>query len=98
LKYNLTLTRSNELDIIVTDLLDHLFSLIPTSVSKNWIKFTQYFELWKGFAEQGQVQFDYMIKKSNKKHTIGSKYANPNFAPLLKTVSILVDRLMKTCP
>ena len=40
-----------------------MFSLIPNIVSKNWIKFTQYFEFWKGFEALGAVQFDFMVRK-----------------------------------
>lgn len=113
-KYKLPLSRSNEIDIQVVDFLDGMFAMIPTTVSKNWIKFTQYFEFWKQFATAGPAQFDYLISKecishfydyflekksplgiyANKKHAIGSKYASPNFAPLLETANYLI---MQVC-
>lgn len=42
-KHQLPLTRSNDIDTQLVEFLDALFALIPTTVSKNWIKFTQYF-------------------------------------------------------
>lgn len=39
----LTLTGQNELDNKIVAFLDQLFSLLPTSVSKAWTKFGQYF-------------------------------------------------------
>lgn len=95
-----------------------MFSLIPTKVSKNWIKFTQYFDFWKDFATQGKAQFDYLIRKecishfydyfldkksplgiyANKQHSIGNKYVNPNFAPLLETANYLLMQLCTNDP
>ena len=112
-KCQLTLTNSNPTDSQIVEFLDAMFSMIPTLVSKNWIKFTQYFEFWKHFATQGPVQFEYLIQKgcishfydyflekksqlgiyANKKHAIGSKYASPNFAPLLETANYLIMQL-----
>jgi ubiquitin carboxyl-terminal hydrolase 34 len=117
-KYQLALTREGDIDTQIVDFLDAMFSLIPTTVSKNWIKFTQYFEFWKQFATTGIPQFDYLIRKecishfydyflekksplgiyANKKHVIGSKYASPNFAPLLETANYLIMKLCSTDP
>lgn len=33
-------------NLLVVGFLDNLFSLIPTTVSKCWTKFNQYFEFW----------------------------------------------------
>lgn len=117
-KHQLPLTRSNDIDTQLVEFLDALFALIPTTVSKNWIKFTQYFEFWKQLATSGPAPFDYMIRKecishfydyflekksplgiyANKKHAIGSKYASPNFAPLLETANYLIMQICSIDP
>ena len=91
-----------------------MLSLLPTTVSKCWTKFAQYFEFWYEFAQTSETAVRYMFRKefikhfldyfldkksplqiyANKPHTIGSKYANPNFNMLLKTVTHLIEKCL----
>ena len=55
---------------LVLSFLDNLFSLIPTTVSKCWTKFNQYFEFWYEFSRRSEVTAGYMVRKEFLKHFI----------------------------
>lgn len=48
--------------------LDKLLSLLPSIVSKCWIKFGQYFEFWYELSNKGEILVEYMIKREIIKH------------------------------
>ena len=69
---NLTLDEEDldEDNQMILKFLDHLFSLIPTTVSKCWTKFNQYFEFWYEFSKKNKVAGNYMVRKEVVKHFI----------------------------
>ena len=67
-KKELKLEGEEEDDRAIVKFLDHLFDLLPTTVSKCWTKFSQYFEFWYEFACRGEVQMKYMLRKEMVKH------------------------------
>jgi hypothetical protein len=114
-KYDYKLNGKDELELKIIGFLDILFSLLPSTVSKAWTKFNNYFEFWYEFGNKGKVQIGYMIRKEILKHfldyyldkksplkiydnkpQIGSKYANPNFTMLLKTVNLLLATILNS--
>lgn len=79
----------NEVDREVTECLDKMFAQLPNNVAKNWLKFSQYFEFWRVFAEQSDVCFEYLMRKEAISHFIDYHlerksplqiYANKKFA------------------
>lgn len=60
----------NEDNQLILRFLNNLFSLIPTTVSRCWTKFNQYFEFWYEFSRKSQVTAGYMIRKEFLKHFI----------------------------
>lgn len=62
-KYDFKLTGKDPLELKIIAFLDNLFSLLPTTVSKAWTKFNNYFEFWYEFGNKGKVQVGYMIRK-----------------------------------
>ena len=67
-KEGLDLQSDTEANRRILKFLDHLFELIPTTVSKCWEKFTQYFEFWFCFSNAGIVPVSYMMKTEIMKH------------------------------
>ena len=69
---NLTLDHEDldENNQMILKFLDNLFSLIPTTVSKCWTKFNQYFEFWYEFSKKTEAAGRYMVKKEVVKHFI----------------------------
>lgn len=43
--------------------LDKLFSLLPSTVSRCWTKFGQYFEFWYELSNKGDRLLEYMIDR-----------------------------------
>ena len=54
-KYGFELTGKDPLELKIIAFLDNLFSLLPTTVSKAWTKFNNYFEFWYEFGNRGKV-------------------------------------------
>ena len=48
--------------------LDKLLSLLPTTVSKCWTKFAEYFEFWYELSCKGSFAIEYMMKREVIKH------------------------------
>lgn len=67
---NLTLTEEStaEENVVILNFLDHLFSLLPTTVSKCWTKFNEYFEFWYELSKRGPSLILYMQRKEVVKH------------------------------
>jgi hypothetical protein len=66
----LKLTAEGDLDQKVVEFLDKMFAELPNNVAKNWLKFSQYFEFWKVFAEQTEACYDYLMRKETISHFI----------------------------
>ena len=45
-----------------------MLSLLPTTVSKCWTKFSQYFEFWYEFSMAGPTAVKFMLRKEVIKH------------------------------
>lgn len=48
----------------ITKCLTTLLDLMKDQVPKNWVRFDQYFQFWRDFAEGGHVQVEFLLRRN----------------------------------